>query len=101
MRDREPTLESVRLGSALAGVMIAAGLSRAAITARLGWDPSTTSRLLNGRRGGQARQVVAWLDASDVHGDLRAEILRMRLPCGSCGCRCDHAGLLACCGEGE
>lgn len=101
MRDRVPTLESLRLGSTLAGVMIAAGLSRAAITTRLGWDRSTTSRLINGRRGGQARHVVAWLDACDVQGELRAEILRMRLPCGSCGCRCDHASLLACCGEGE
>lgn len=101
MTDREPTLESLRLGSALVSVMHGAGLNRAQISDRLGWDLSTTGRLINGIRGGQAWQVTAWLDQCDVAGELRAEILRMRLPCGTCGCRCDHTGLLACCDAAE
>lgn len=97
MDDREPTPDSLALGSALENVMMGAGLNRTQLARRLGRDPSYVSRLITGKRGGRAQDVVAWLDRCNVTGILRLEILKLRLPCPTCGCRCDHTGSLTCC----
>lgn len=99
MRDRIVTFETLYLGRVLDGIMKQAGLRSYSEAGReLGWTPGTVSRLVHGKRGGQAAQLVQVLNTCGVTGDLREEILRLRLPCGTCGCRCDHTtGQLACC----
>jgi hypothetical protein len=97
MKDRDVTLDRLAFGATLEGVMLQAGLSRREMATRLGRSETYISRLLSGFRGGQARGVIQWLDQCDVQGERRLEILRMRRPCGTCGCRCDHTGLLRCC----
>jgi transcriptional regulator with XRE-family HTH domain len=77
LRDRIVTLESLYLGRVLEYLMKQAGLHRSSIARQLGWTPDAASRLTRGKRGGQARHVVAWLDACGVSGDLREEILRL------------------------
>lgn len=87
MKDREPTLESLALGSALQGAMTAAGLNGAELARRIGRSSSYISRVISGKRGGHVRDIVPWLDECGVMGARRQEILELRQPCHVCGCR--------------
>lgn len=84
--DAYPTLESLRLGAILLDVMQQAGFTQAELARKLGWQQTAICRLIDGRRLGQSRHLIPWLDACNVTGDARERILAMRNPCPGCGC---------------
>lgn len=63
MRDRIPTVRSRTLGDGLRQVMIESGLNMSKVARQLDWSPSRVSRLLSGKRGGSAYDVMSFLAA--------------------------------------
>jgi transcriptional regulator with XRE-family HTH domain len=64
MKDREPTLESLALGSALAGAMMSAGLNQVELAYQLGKSPSYVSRIISGKRADMPG--ISWRGSIDV-----------------------------------
>jgi hypothetical protein len=77
MRDREPTIRSRELGEGLRQAMERAELNNKQAAHVLGWSESLVSRLLSGKRGGNALDVAAFLGVCRVKGPERDRLLAL------------------------
>ena len=80
MRDREPAIRSRELGEGLRQAMERAELNGRQAAHLLGWSESWVSRLLSGKRGGNALDVAAFLGACRVKGPERDRLLALWCP---------------------
>jgi transcriptional regulator with XRE-family HTH domain len=77
MQDHEPTIRSRALGDRLRKVMTAADFNGRQLADRLGWAPSTLSRLLAGKHFGNETDIAALLAVCGVIGGERRHLLRL------------------------
>jgi transcriptional regulator with XRE-family HTH domain len=77
MGDREPTIRSRELGEGLRQAMEGAGLNGRQAAYLLGWSESWVSRLLSGKRGGNALDIAAFLGACRVKSPERDRLLAL------------------------
>ena len=77
MRDRQPTIRSRELGEGLRQAMERAELNGKQAAHLLGWSESWVSRLLSGKRGGNALDVAAFLGACRVKAPERDQLLAL------------------------
>jgi transcriptional regulator with XRE-family HTH domain len=77
MRDRQPTIRSRELGEGLRRAMERAELNGKQAAYLLGWSESWVSRLLSGKRGGNALDVAAFLGACRVKAPERDRLLAL------------------------
>jgi hypothetical protein len=77
MDDREPTIRSRELGAGLRDAMDSAGLNGREAAHVLGWSQSWVSRLLSGKRGGNALDIATFLGACRVKNPERDRLLAL------------------------
>ncbi|MGH3869584.1 MAG: helix-turn-helix domain-containing protein [Pseudonocardiaceae bacterium] len=77
MEDRESTIRSRELGDGLRQAMEGAGLKGSQAAHVLGLSQSWVSRLLSGKRGGNALDVAAFLGACRVKSPERDRLLAL------------------------